>query len=124
MNKAELKNFLLIYDKIKDSIEGGKEYAYIWRCNRKQKIMFPEWLYKLPDYIEGIIKSEDNPLFTYIIQESVIFGKTDKKTLAEVPLSESSYYRYKRKFENKLYELFIVAGYVTREEILRAKITD
>ena len=124
MNKAELKNFLLIYDKIKDSIEGGKEYAYIRRCNRKQKIMFPEWLYKLPDYIEGIIKSEDNPLFTYIIQESVIFGKTDKKTLAEVPLSESSYYRYKRKFEEKLYELFIADGYVTREEILKAKIAD
>ena len=42
MDKAELKNFLLIYDKIKDAIETGKEYAYIRRCNRKQKIMFPE----------------------------------------------------------------------------------
>ena len=42
--------------------------------------MFPEWLYKLPVYIEEIIKSEDNPLFTYIIRESVISGKTDKKT--------------------------------------------
>ncbi len=124
MDKAELKNFLLIYDKIKDALEAGKDYVYIRRCNRKQRIMFPEWLYKLPGYIEDIIKSEDNPLFTYIIRESVISGKTDKQTLTEVPLSESSYYRYKRKFENKLYELFIVAGYVTREEILRAKIAD
>ena len=124
MDKAELKNFLLIYDKIKDAIEAGKEYAHIRRCNRKQKFMFPEWLYKLPGYIEDIIISEDDPLFTYIIRESVISGKTDKQTLTEVPLSESSYYRYKRKFENKLYGLFIVAGYVTREEILRAKIAD
>ena len=124
MDKAELKNFLLIYDKIREAIEGGKEYAYIQRCNRKQKIMLTEWLYKLPVYIEDIIKSEDNPLFTYIIRESVIFGKTDKQTLTEVPLSESSYYRYKRKFESKLYGLFVVEGYVTREEILRTKITD
>ena len=124
MDKAELKSFLLIYNKIKDAIEAGKECAYIRLCNRRKKIMFPKWLYNLPGYIEDIIISEDNPLFTYIIQESVLFGKTDKEALAEVPLSESGYYRYKRKFENKLYGLFIVAGYVTREEILRAKITD
>ena len=124
MDKTELKSFLLIYNKIKDAIEAGKEYAYIRRCNRIQRIMFPEWLYKLPDYIEDILKSEDNPLFTYIIRESVISGKTDKQTLTEVPLSESSYYRYKRKFEEKLYELFIAYGYVTREEILKAKIAD
>lgn len=86
--------------------------------------MFPEWLYKLPVYIEDIIKSEDNPLFTYIIRESVISGKTDKQTLTEVPLSESSYYRYKRQFENRLYDLFIVAGYVSREEIFSTKITE
>lgn len=124
MDKAELKSFLLIYDKIKDAIEAGKEYAHIRRCNRKQRIMFPEWLYKLPVYIEDIIKSEDNPLFTYIIRESVISGKTDKQTLTEVPLSESSYYRYKRQFENRLYDLFIVAGYVSREEIFSTKITE
>lgn len=124
MDKAELKNFLLIYDKIKDAIETGKEYAYIRRCNRKQKIMFPEWLYKLPDYIEDILKSEDNPLFTYIIRESMIFGKTDSKVLQELPLSESSFYRYKRQFENRLYDLFIVEGYVSREEIFSTKITE
>ena len=78
----------------------------------------------MPDYIEDVIKNEDNPLFTYIIRESVILEKTDKKMLLKIPVSESSYYRYKRKFENKLYGLLIVAGYVTREEILNAKIID
>ena len=59
-----------------------------------------------------------------MIEESVIEGKTDKKVLRDLPLSESSYYRYKRKFENKLYALLIVAGFVTCEEILNAKITE
>ena len=123
MKKIELKELLQIYSKVYVALSCEKAYTQIKCCDHVRKVVFPEWAYKLPQYIEEIIKSENNPMLTYIIRESVIYGKTDKKTLMEVPLSESSYYRYKRKFENKLYELFVVAGYVTREEILSAKIT-
>ena len=44
--------------------------------------------------------------------------------MSELPISESTYYRYKQKFEEKIYQLYIELGYVTREEILRTKITE
>ena len=111
MKKAELKEYLQIYSKIVTALKGGKAYTCIYRNNRKQKIIFMEWAYRLPEYIREIIWAEED-----------VKGRTDREVLSDIPISESSYYRYKRKFEEKLYELFIVDGYVSREEILKNKI--
>ena len=123
MKKEELKKILQIYNKVREALIGGKAYAQVKSGDHVRKIAFSEWAYKLPQYIEEIINNENDPLFTDMIRKSVVLGKTDRKVLQELPLSESSYYRYKHKFENRLYELFIVSGYVTREEILSTKIT-
>ena len=119
MKKAELKEYLQIYSKIVTALKGGKAYTCIYRNNRKQKIIFKEWAYRLPEYIREIIQAEEDVLLSETIEESVVKGRTDREVLSDIPISESSYYRYKRKFEEKLYELFIVDGYVSREEILK-----
>lgn len=124
MQKAELKEFLQIYSKVATAVEGDKEYIYVRYYDRMRKVEITEWSKQLPQFIQEIMEYEENPLFNQIIRESVVLGKSDKKLLAELPISESSYYRYKRKFEEKLYELFIAAGYVSREEILKNKITE
>lgn len=81
-----------------------------------------DWAYKLPEYIREIVQAEGDSLLSETIEESVVKGRTDRELLSDMPVSESGYYRYKRKFEEKLYELFIADGYVSREEIIKNKI--
>ena len=57
-------------------------------------------------------------------RENLIEGKTDWKIFSELPISESGYYRYKRIFMERLYELYISEGMVTREEILKESISE
>ncbi len=45
-------------------------------------------------------------------------------TLKELPLSESTYYRWKQKLIEKIYEWFIYFGEVSKEEILRESIAE
>ncbi|MGN1099809.1 MAG: hypothetical protein ACI4S9_05650 [Christensenellales bacterium] len=42
--------------------------------------------------------------------------------MSRLPISESGYYRLKREIENKIYELYIVDGDVTQDEILKEKV--
>ena len=117
--KAELKEYLQIYSKIVTAIKGGKANTCIYRNNRKQKIIFKEWAYRMPEYISEIKQAEKDALLSEVIEKSVVAGKSDREVLSDMPISESSYYRNKGKFEEKLYELFIVDGYVSREEIIK-----
>ena len=75
-------------------------------------------------YVEEILASEPNPIFQKVIRENLIEGKTDWKIFSELPISESGYYRYKRIFMERLYELYISEGMVTREEILKESISE
>ena len=45
-------------------------------------------------------------------------GIEDKSVFLDLPITESGYYRLKRKLEEKIYGLYIVCGEVTQEEIL------
>ena len=84
----------------------------------------PEWSYQLPNLIGEIIDQEKNDIFMRMINESVGLGRSDKEVIMDLPISESSYYRYKRKFEEKLYDIYIYTGNVSRQEILDAKIME
>ena len=124
MQKRELKEILLVYAKIRKEIASGARSVTIQLKRKKRSIQIPEWARALPVYIEEILQSEQDPIFSEMIKRSVLEGKSDRAVLQELPMSESSFYRQKRKFENKLYALYILVGYVSRNEILEEKITE
>lgn len=113
-----------IYSKIKKQVERRDSDAKILRYGKQKHIIIPEWAFKLPTFIDEVIKEEKNQMLTEMISKRLFEGKTDKTVMSELPISESTYYRYKQKFEEKIYQLYIELGYVTREEILRTKITE
>ena len=51
-------------------------------------------------------------------------GYSDKRLLTELPLSESGLYRVKSKIEDKVYQLYIVNGFVTLDEVISNKIVE
>lgn len=60
------------------------------------------------DELDGkIIDQEQNVIFMRMINESVRLGRSDKEVIMDLPISESSYYRYKRKFEEKLCDIYL-----------------
>ena len=124
MTKRELKEILHYYSRIREEIVSGKRRAKITDRGRNKTVIIPEWAYLMEVFITEIVEKEKDKIFGRMIEYSVRQGKTDKEVLSRLPLSESGYYRQKRKFEEKLYELFIAAGYVSREEILKNKITE
>lgn len=124
MTKRELKEMLHYYSRLHDEIASGKRRAKIIDRGRNKTVIIPEWAYLMEVFITEISEYEKDKIFSRMIEYSVIEGKNDKDVLSRLPLSESGYYRQKRKFEEKLYELFIAAGYVSREEILKNKITE
>lgn len=113
-----------IYSKIKKQVERRDSEAKILRYGKQKHIIIPEWALKLPTFIDEVIKEEKNQMLTEMISKRLFEGKIDKTVMSELPISESTYYRYKQKFEEKIYQLYIELGYVTREEILRTKITE
>ena len=124
MTKKELKEMLHYYSRLREKIMSGERRAKIIDRGRNKTVIIPEWAYLMEVFITEIVEKEKDKIFGRMIEYSVRQGKTDKEVLSRLPLSESGYYRQKRKFEEKLYELFIAAGYVSREEILENKITE
>ncbi len=122
MTKKEFKFFLQIFSKIKE-----KQIEQVGRISieiygRKKNINIPPCFFQIESYLAAIMESEKDVVVTGIIQERYFRGKKDKTLLAELPVTESGYYRLKRRIEEKVYELLIEAGAVTKEEILNNKI--
>ena len=124
MTKAELKKILQLYHKISREIREKKKEAIKEHYGRKYVIQIPEWAWKLEGFINEVIENEEDIYFTKIIIDSYVKGKNDKVILVENPISESTFYRWKRKFEEKLYELYIAEGLVSKEEIIDNKIVN
>ena len=124
MTKAELKRILQLYNQISREIFERKDKAIRRHYGRKYIILIPTWAHLLTDFIKEVINQEDDIYFSKVISDCYLKGKKDKIILSENPVSESTFYRWKRKFEEKLYELYILEGYVTKNEIIDNKILE
>ncbi len=124
MKKKEIKSCLKVYSKLKDGLKEGKTEFEIKEKGRKRKLSFSEDIYKIKEYVEELMISEWDPLVKTVIHKSVIEGRNDRAIVMKLPISESTYYRWKRRFTEKIYELYIAEGYVSKEEILKDSISD
>ncbi len=124
MTKRELKVILHYYSRIREEIASGKRWAKIIDQGRSKTVVIPEWACLMEVFIAEIVENEKDEVLDKMVEYRIKQGKSDKDVMSRLPLSESGYYRQKRQFEGKLYELFIAAGYVSREEILKNKITE
>jgi hypothetical protein len=124
MTKKEIRSYLRIYWKIKDKLTENTKEIIIGRSGRKIRLLLKPEVYKLKICIEEILHYETEPLVIRMITSKIIKGYTDRMTLKELPLSESTYYRWKQKLIEKIYEWFIYFGEVSKEEILRESIAE
>ena len=124
MNKKDIKHYLKYYSQIVRATETGKEYITISGRRTSQKLKLPEWTKKLNEYVQIILTSETDPIVKRLIQYSIIAGKSDREVLVRLPISEGSYYRLKRMFVERIYELYIYDGFLSREEILKESISE
>lgn len=122
MTKSELKDFMLIYHKILDRLDLRQSTISIRHCGRKKVIKIEPWMLEIRDLIRETIEAEDDFVFSEIVGQKYINGKNDVAIFTSLPITESTYYRTKKYFEEKLYELLIAAGHVTKDEILANKI--
>ena len=122
MKKEELKHYLNLYNLLKDAIKKGEKETNIKLYGRKKNVKIPEWLYKLEDIFEKIIYFEDDKLVAKVINRVYRHGDKDKRVMTSLPITESGYYRLKRKIKEKIYELYILSGDVTADEIYNNKI--
>lgn len=124
MTKLELRKVLHEYSKISKAVKEKKRESVCMHYGRKYVVLIPEWAWLLDEFIEIILKNENDVYFSKVINDCYIKGYKDKTVLSEIPLSESTYYRWKRKFEEKLYELYISTGFVSKNEIINNKILE
>lgn len=121
MKKSELKQCLQVYVDIEKELKGHNTTS-VTRCNRrKRQIVIKPWMYKLPEFLI-LIEDSENHIIRQIIKQSIKRGEKDKKVLCSIPVSESTYYRWKRQIVDKIYELYILSNDVTEEEILSERI--
>ena len=122
MTKYNLRKYLQKFSKIRKALQERKSSLKIQIYGQTKEFYFENWAYWLPAYIEEILENEQNTLFIEMVKLRYYMGKSDRAVLARLPLSESTYYRWKNHFIDKLYELFIQKGFVSREEILQYQI--
>lgn len=118
MKKEELKYCLQNYPEIEEALKARKAMLAITRSGRKKTVKILPWMYRLPECLEQIMQSEPNVFVRRMINESVIKGKRDKEVIRKLPISESTYYRWKVRLTEKIYAMYISMGEVTQEEIL------
>ena len=123
MTKEELKKILQLYSKIYREVHEGRQEVIIELYGRKHFIKIPVWAGRLEGFIQEIILNEKDEYFSKIIIDCYLKGRKDKSILSDNPISESTYYRWKRRFEDKIYQLFILEGVVSKNEIINNKIS-
>ncbi len=121
MTKPELKELLKIYSKIRDAVINGDSRVVIKRYRGDLCINVPPWAKSVEKGICELLDTE-NELIKNVIDLSYIKGLKDKEILTRLPLSESGYYRLKNYIEEKIFQLCIVFGYVTKADVLSEKI--
>ena len=118
MTKGELKQVLKDYAVIRNSIESENAVVVIKRYRNELHFKLPPWIRGVERGIIELLKTESS-LVRQIIELSYIKGCKDRDVIMRLPVSDSGYYRIKRYIEEKIYELCIVYGYVTEDDILR-----
>lgn len=121
MKKSELKYFIHIYAEIEKALLNRSETAEIRRNRKVERIEIKPWMYKLPEYL-GMLERAESVIVKDIIEENIRKGKSDQKVLQLLPVSESTYYRWKKQILDKIYELYILSNDITAEEILSERI--
>ena len=124
MIKKELKHYLNMYPMIRTGAEKKSSCIETEIYGRKRMIETPMWTYNLEETLAKITESEKDIIISQIIEQVYRQGETDKRLITRLPVTESGYYRLKRKIEEKIYELYIVNGSVTENEILSNKICE
>ena len=117
MRRQELKYYLRIYPLIRDKLDQKQMYINVYIYKRKKQIYVPSWVYLLEKILE-MITTKDNKITSSIIKMLYFENLSDKNIILKLPISESSYYREKKRIEDKIFELFILFRYVSKDEIL------
>ena len=110
MTKEEIKHYLLLYHEIKDTLGEDVQEVEIKQYGRKKRLKIVPWINRLRRCIEEIIAHEKDILAVKMIRENVVYGKKDKDVMKKLPVSESTYYRWKRKLVDKIYDWYISEG--------------
>lgn len=118
MRKSEIRRYLHFYSKIKDELNENADKVTIIQNRRKKNIKISSWVLKLKDIISIIVDNEANPIIAEIINCNIVKGQSDKTLLCRLPISESTYYRWKSRIIDKIYDLLIVNGEISADEIL------
>lgn len=118
MTKAELKTVLRDYAAIQNAIGIENAQVCIKRYRTELHIRLPSWVSGVKRSINELLKTESDTV-RKIVELSYIKGCKDREAIMRLPVSDSGYYRIKRHIEEKIYELCILYGYVTAEDILR-----
>lgn len=120
MTRRELKHLLKRYDILTEASTNQERSVSYRTTKRNREILLPDWSCHLPNIIDEILGSERDEVVKTIIG-GYLSGKKDYEMIVKVPVTESGYYRIKKTFEDRVYEMFILLGYVTKEEILSEK---
>ena len=118
MTKSELKQVLKDYAVIRNSIDAANAIVVIKRYRNEFRTTLQPWVRGVERAINELLKTESDTV-RQTIEFSYIKGYKDREVIMRLPVSDSGYYRIKRYIEEKIYELCIVYGYVTEEDILQ-----
>lgn len=124
MKKSSLRKFLNSYYLIITAIKEKRHDAEVLLYGRRKRINIPNWCWKIEDIFQKIQVAENNFIVNEIIEKVYRQGEEDKSVFIDLPITESGYYRLKRKLEEKIYELYIVSGDVAEEDILKNKLME
>ena len=117
MNKKEIKYYLQVLRK-NNHLKKNKENIYQVNIYKRYKEMkIPEWAFKIFDYLEEIINLTQDILIKEIVKMHYFNNFSDLEIISKLPISETLYYKYKRKIEDNIYHLLICEGYITKEDI-------
>ena len=120
MTRRELKHILKRYGVLTEASTSQERSVSYRTTKRNREILLPDWSCHLPNIIDEILCSEHDDVVKMIIR-GYLGGKKDYEVIGSAPVTESGYYRIKKAFEERVYEMFILLGYVTKEEILSEK---
>ena len=122
MKKSELKKYLLILRKNLNLDKNDTNLYKVYMYGRFKLIYLPEWFFEMKRLLTLLKESIGNNIVKLIIVKYYFENKNDVKIINELPISEATYYKYKRYIEDMLYQLFIYESYVTLNEILEEEV--
>lgn len=66
MKKSELKNFVQIYAEIKNALIKRSDVVEIIKRNRKVRVKIKPWMYKFPEFLNLVEKSENHTVILFV----------------------------------------------------------